>query len=104
MIEHSLLSPEHIELTIIVEARYQGERITGPCLVKETVALMVPYAVDPKFINLGKLMEGVIPEVVGEHKRKVGAEAAKKEDRKQLRLWDGNNGNGRHEEPVEETA
>lgn len=81
------MNQELIELTITVDARYQGERIAGPCLVSQQVILQFPYQIDPKFINLAKVMEGLIPSVVEAHKNKVMADYTQKKERGQLAIW-----------------
>jgi hypothetical protein len=98
--ENDQLNPDMIELEIRVDARYAGKRIQGPCLVTREVTLTVPH-IEAKYINLGKVMEGVIIQVVDQHTRKVQASIRQKEkeererkeaakDREKLRLW--NNG------------
>lgn len=86
-----MFDQEFIELTITVDARYQGTRIAGPCLVSKEVELKFPYQIDPKFINLAKVMEGLIPSVVEDHKNKVMADYTTKKDKGQLSIW-GTNG------------
>lgn len=83
----SVFGDDYIELTVQIEARYRGTRIQGPCLAEEEVKLTVPYLIDPKFVNFPKIMEGLIPVVFQSCKDKVGAEAATKKDKFQMRIW-----------------
>lgn len=71
------LTPEHIDLRVVIEARYSGTRIAGPCYVHDEIILVLPQ-MESKFVNFPKIMEGAVNNIIDAHLNKVRAEKVTK--------------------------
>lgn len=60
-----------MKITVKITATYQGNQISGECFVVRELEMLVPYGLDPKFHKIPYPLEGVLDQVVTEHKRVV---------------------------------
>lgn len=83
-----------------------------PCEATEVISLVVPY-IEPKQLDLSKVMQGATEAVIRKHQvlldaelRKRADEEKKRKDREQLGLWtqSAENGTGAEQEPARAEA
>ncbi len=80
----------NVKLTITVTAERMDDDLPGAyeANVDKTIELVMPY-VDPKFVSLPKVIEGVTIEALTEHREKIASVKAAAEARRPGPLWNG---------------
>lgn len=73
----------NVRLTISVVAERDGDDLPGAedAVVTKEVALTMPY-IDPKFVTIPKVVDGVMLDVLTEHSEKIAAIKARAEARR----------------------
>jgi len=80
-----------MRLMITVVAERDGDSLPGSddATVLKSIEVVLPY-IDPKFITLPKIVDGVVLDVLTEHSEKIAAVVARQEARKMANpgpLW-----------------
>lgn len=82
----------NVKLTITVLAEYvdgiDDPYIDGDADVTKIIELVMPY-VDPKFVSMPKVIEGVTIEALAEHRQKLASLKAAADARRPGPLWQG---------------
>lgn len=83
----------NVRLTITVVAERDGDDLPGAAdaIVSKSIELIMPY-IDPKFVTVPKVVDGVMLDVLTEHGEKIAAVKARAEARRMTTpgaLWMG---------------